>query len=297
MRPRHSCPAKAHRLPWQFTSRLDGFRVWCLTCRHFKQMSGHVKNNPFRILVVDDDSAAQYLLQRFMRDLPHPPDLFFVKNGVEALDFLHRRGAYQEAPCPNLILLDLNMPRLGGLETLAAIKSDPALRVVPVIMLSSSDEPGDIQKSYEAHANGYVQKPANAAQTGTFVQSLASFWVEFALLPVCERASGQAIAYSRWEEKSPAIKIGEITKVPRTRTSNCSEHNRLLDAFGQTVQELLRLLEQQFRAIVEGDSECNRFDLLIHMANEEKQMAKYAYLRHVESCGCSNIDAFDKTRT
>jgi hypothetical protein len=71
------------------------------------------------------------------------------------------------------------------------------------------------------------------------------------------------------------------------RTSGCEEHDSLLDAFGAAVQEVLKLHEQQFLAIVDGDNECNRFDLLIHMANEKKQAAKYAYIRHVESHGCS----------
>ena len=71
------------------------------------------------------------------------------------------------------------------------------------------------------------------------------------------------------------------------RISGCQEHDRLLDAFGEAVQEVLKLHEQQFLAIVDGDSECNRFDLLIHMANEKKQAAKYAYIRHVEAHGCS----------
>jgi hypothetical protein len=68
----------------------------------------------------------------------------------------------------------------------------------------------------------------------------------------------------------------------------CQEHNRLLDEFGAAVRDLLLLHEQQFLAIVDGDSECSRFDVLIHMANEKKQLAKYAYIRHVEAHGCSN---------
>ena len=71
------------------------------------------------------------------------------------------------------------------------------------------------------------------------------------------------------------------------RTSGCEEHDSLLDAFGVAVHEVLKLHEQQFLAIVDGDNECNRFDLLIHMANEKKHAAKYAYIRHVESHGCS----------
>jgi hypothetical protein len=71
-----------------------------------------------------------------------------------------------------------------------------------------------------------------------------------------------------------------------SRNCGCEEHNRLLDEFGIAVQELLELHQQQYRAIVEGETECQRFDLLIHVANEKKQNAKYAYLRHVESHGC-----------
>jgi hypothetical protein len=71
-----------------------------------------------------------------------------------------------------------------------------------------------------------------------------------------------------------------------SRSCGCEEHNRLLDEFGVAVQELLELHQQQYRAIVDGESECQRFDLLIHVANEKKQTAKYVYLRHVESHGC-----------
>jgi len=74
-----------------------------------------------------------------------------------------------------------------------------------------------------------------------------------------------------------------------SRSAGCQEHNRLLDAFGDAVQELIRLHEQQFQAILDGDSECQRFDVLIHMANEKKQLAKYAYVRHVEDHGCSKF--------
>jgi hypothetical protein len=79
------------------------------------------------------------------------------------------------------------------------------------------------------------------------------------------------------------------------RRSGCQEHDRLLDAFGVAVRELLQLHEHQFQAIVDDDTDCTRFDLLIHMANEKKQHAKYAYLRHVVSHGCSKHDDFEQT--
>jgi hypothetical protein len=82
-----------------------------------------------------------------------------------------------------------------------------------------------------------------------------------------------------------------------SRKSGCEEHDQLLVEFGAAVRELLDLHQQQFLAIIEGDSECSRFDLLIHMANERKQLAKYAYLRHVDAHGCANHDAAKQTRT
>ncbi|HEY1756767.1 MAG TPA: hypothetical protein VGG72_15435 [Bryobacteraceae bacterium] len=90
------------------------------------------------------------------------------------------------------------------------------------------------------------------------------------------------------------MRIDDLSeKSPETvsRKSGCEEHDRLLIEFGVAVQALLELHEQQFLAVVEGDSECSRFDVLIHMANERKQLAKYAYLRHVDAHGCSNHDA------
>jgi len=249
-----------------------------------------------------------------MNNLQRQHELFIVRDGLEALDFLHRRGAYSGMARPNLILLDVHMPRLSGLETVAAIKADPELRLIPVIMLSTSNQPEDVRRSYEAYANGYVQKPTDLAASVKLVQAVEAFWIDFALpAPSAsqnrkdfarldsavprEGHTGPAIAKDQTEARSRAMIQDETPAktVTPIRTSGCIEHNRLLDAFGAAVQELLRLHEQQFRAIVEGDSECNRFDLLIHMANEQKQAAKYAYLRHVESHGCSNTNVPDKT--
>src|ERR1700733_9323059 len=95
----------------------------------------------FRVLVVDDDQAGSFLLQGVMQNLQLQHELYFTRDGLEALDLLHRRGDYAGSPRPHLILLNMNMPHLGGLETLSAIKSDPELRVIPVIMLSSANPP------------------------------------------------------------------------------------------------------------------------------------------------------------
>jgi chemotaxis family two-component system response regulator Rcp1 len=241
----------------------------------------------FRILVVDDDPAAAYLLRKLMKNLQCPHELYAVKDGLEALEFLRRRGIHNNIARPNLILLDFHMPRMSGLETLAAIKSDPELRFIPVIMLSTSNRPEDVRRSYEAHANSYVQKPTDLERSIKLIQAVEAFWIEFAIAAPFPEQFGPAIAPLPDEARSRAI----------TKSScDCLVHERLLNAFGAAVHELLQLHEQQFRAIVEGDTECNRFDLLIHMANEQKQSAKYAYLRHVESHGCSNTDAVNKIR-
>jgi two-component system response regulator len=277
----------------------------------------------FRILLVDDDPVAAYLTRKVMENLQGPHELHSVIDGVEALDFLHRRGVHESARLPNLILLDVHMPRLNGLQTLAAIKNDSELCVIPVIMLSAGGSPEDVRRSYAAHANCYVQKPMDLERCVKFIQAIEAFWMDFALLASSEEEtrehlqvkdskrktstagiggdrSGPAIAQGSGEARSRAMSTDATSgrePAPRVRSSGCEEHNRLLDAFGAAVHELLQLHKQQFLAVVERDTECNRFDLLIHVANEQKQLAKYAYLRHVESHGCSNTDALNQTRT
>jgi two-component system, chemotaxis family, response regulator Rcp1 len=278
----------------------------------------------FRILVVDDNPAAAHLLQELMKYLQRPHEVHFARDGVEALDFLHCRGEYRDAQRPNLILLDMNMPRLSGLETLSAIKYDPDLCVIPVIMLSSTNSPQEVRRSYQAHANCYVQKPVDLERSVKLVQAVEAFWMDFALLPSCEgrpdnlqgrdfkgehpvwyaqriaeASSGPKIAAELREVSSRAMRrVDSPDKETATpsRSSGCEEHNRLLDEFGGAVREILKLHEEQFLAIVEGDPDCHRFDLLIHMANEKKQLAKYGYLRHVEAHGCTNTNALNQTR-
>jgi len=279
--------------------------------------------NTFNILVVDDDPTGESLLRELTKNLQHRHELHFVWDGVLALDFLHRRGAYENAPRPHLILLDVNLPRLGGVETLSAIKSDPDLCVIPVMMLSTSSSAEDVRKSYQARANCYVEKPTDLARSIRLVQAIEAFWMEFVLAPGEERElgsralresktvqprraiapgdlrSGPSIASTPAETKSRAVSPDESPGESATgpRRAGCGEHNRLLDQFAAAVREVIDLHEQQFLAILEGDSECHRFDLLIHMANEKKQSAKYAYLRHVEAHGCSNTDAVKHART
>ncbi len=140
----------------------------------------------FRLLVVDDNHADRELLKILLKRVDRPHEVYFATDGMDALDFLHCRGPYFDAPRPNLLLLDLNMPRMNGLDLLKRLKADPEFRVIPVVMFSSSASAGDIRKAYEAHANCYVQKPANLDRAHQLIQALEAFWMDVAILPPCE---------------------------------------------------------------------------------------------------------------
>ncbi len=301
----------------RFEEQLDQRTVRVLTSHLMRESPGFSPvlkpSGTFRVLVIDDDRAAAHLLQELMKKLQRVYKVYSVSDGMEALDFLHCRGAYLDAPRPHLILLDINMPRLGGLETLAAIKGDPELCPIPVIMLSTSVALRDVTKSYQAHANCYVQKPPDLTRYVKLVQAIEDFWVEFAVLRAWDEQSpekrqpsdskrddlpqsgqkriGPMIASESVEARSRAMGSDDsrrnTTEATPSGSNGCEEHNHLLDLFGVAIQELLKLHEEQYQAIIEGDNESERFDLLIHVAGEKKQLAKYAYVRHVETHGCS----------
>jgi len=261
----------------------------------------------FRVLIVDDDPAVSHLLRGLMQDVRHAHELHFAGDGVEALDYLHGRGDHAGAPRPHLILLDVNLPRLGGLETLSAIKTDPRLSAIPVIMLSTSSAPHDVRDSYLLHASCYVEKPAGLERSVKLVKAIEAFWMDFACLSGSESyqdldSQGENSApFAREGGSGPTIANGSVevrsqarmsmdnsgSKKTAARNMGCEEHARLLDEFGVAVRELLELHQQQFQAISSGEDGSERFDILIHMANEKKQLAKYTYLRHLDQHGCS----------
>ncbi|HEX4229638.1 MAG TPA: response regulator [Bryobacteraceae bacterium] len=254
-----------------------------------KAVVGAVKKaKAFRFLVVDDSPADVIAIREALKDVGRCWEVDWVQDGSAALEFLYRRGVYENAARPDLILMDINMPRVTGLEVLSAIKNDPELRVIPAIIFSSSTAPSDVRWSYQAHANSYLQKPTSLEKLTRLVRAIEAFWMDLAVPPPVDGHSGRPIAHKKREAISqdgePAVAKGTST----SGSSECEEHRGLLDAFGAAVRELLKLHEDQFMAIAEGDGESNRFDLLIHMANEKKQLAKYAYLRHVELHNCAN---------
>jgi len=148
-----------------------------------------MRNNP-TILVVDDDPADQFLVQEAMRTANLHYDLRLVSDGDEAIEYLYHRGRYAEsrkAPRPDLILLDLNMPRLNGRQVARAIKSDPNFRAIPIVVLTTSRLDQDVEELYQTGVNSYIQKPANFDEFTEALRDLSSYWLGRATLPAGHR--------------------------------------------------------------------------------------------------------------
>jgi two-component system, chemotaxis family, response regulator Rcp1 len=138
---------------------------------------------PIEILLVEDNPGDADLAREAMENSKIRNTLSVVGDGVEALDFLHHRGKYAEAPRPDLILLDLNLPKKNGREVLAEIKSHENLKRIPVVILTASRDEEDILKSYNLHANCYITKPIDLHQFVRVVQAIEDFWLTIVKLP------------------------------------------------------------------------------------------------------------------
>ena len=138
---------------------------------------------PIEILLVEDSPADVDLTREALEDAKVRNNLNVVNDGVEALAFLRREGGYAEAPRPDLILLDLNLPKKDGREVLAEIKADPILRRIPVVILTTSAAEQDILKSYDLHANCYISKPVDLDAFVEVVRSIEGFWLAIVRLP------------------------------------------------------------------------------------------------------------------
>ena len=140
-------------------------------------------NQCLEILLVEDDPGDIKLTQKALLKSKLSVDLSVVTKGEEALAFLRREGGYTDAPLPNLILLDLNLPGLSGQEVLQEIKNDKNLKFIPVVILTTSNSDKDILKSYNLGANCYVRKPVDLHEFIKIVQSIESFWFTVVKLP------------------------------------------------------------------------------------------------------------------
>ena len=136
-----------------------------------------------RILLVEDNPADVGLVEEAFHDGRLQYDIDVVTDGEAALDFLRRRGSFPNAASPDLILLDLNLPRKDGREVLAEVKEDQVLREIPVIVLTTSDDEADVHRAYGLHANCYLTKPVDFDDFMRKVRSIEDFWLTFVRLP------------------------------------------------------------------------------------------------------------------
>jgi two-component system, chemotaxis family, response regulator Rcp1 len=141
-------------------------------------------NRTVRILVAEDNEDHRFLITRALQGI-EGIDLLVeaVRDGAEALDYLYQRGGYEDRPRPHLILLDLKMPKVQGLEVLDVLKNDPSLRSIPIAVLTSSDRQQDIDASYQAGTNAYLQKRPMFGDLREKLQAMGEFWTNVALLP------------------------------------------------------------------------------------------------------------------
>jgi CheY-like chemotaxis protein len=135
------------------------------------------------VLLVDDDPGDVLMIEEALESIGAPRNVHVVNDGEEAVAFLRRTGAFEDAPRPDVILLDLNMPRMDGRQVLAEIKNDPELRSIPIVVLTTSQAPSDILSSYSLHANAYVTKPMNLDGLTEVVRRIDHFYAKIAALP------------------------------------------------------------------------------------------------------------------
>lgn len=146
-------------------------------------MSDDRLGRPADFLLVEDNPGDVRLTQEALKSHKVQNNLHVVSDGEAAMAFLRRQGKYASAPRPDIILLDLNLPKKDGREVLAEIKTDPSLKTIPVVIITSSEAEQDVIKSYNLNANCYVTKPVNLDQFIKVVQSINDFWLTIVKLP------------------------------------------------------------------------------------------------------------------
>jgi CheY-like chemotaxis protein len=146
-------------------------------------MPNVTRAEPIEILLVEDDPGDAKRTIEALKDGRLRNRITHVKDGLEAMNYLWREGEYADAPRPDLILLDLHMPRMNGQEVLAEVKEDPDLRRIPVVMMTASAQEKDIMAAYNQHVNSYVVKPVDIEQFIAAVRSIEHFWFTIVKLP------------------------------------------------------------------------------------------------------------------
>ena len=139
--------------------------------------------SPIEILLVEDNPGDERLTREALKEGKVYHKLHWAKDGVEAMDFLQRRGKHKDAPRPDIILLDLNLPKKDGREVLQEIKNDNQLKRIPVVILTTSKAEEDVMRTYNLHANCYVTKPVDLEKFIVVVKSIDTFWLSVVTLP------------------------------------------------------------------------------------------------------------------
>jgi len=145
---------------------------------------------PFHLLLVEDEQADAELFTELLHEISEGILVHHVPNGLVALNFVTLQGEYALAPFPHLIVLDLNMPVMSGHEFLKRAKNDDRARTIPVLVLSTSDNPDDIQKSHHEYASGYVVKPGNFSEYRNLLNVIEGYWRGAVRLPTLEQVGG-----------------------------------------------------------------------------------------------------------
>ncbi len=154
-------------------------------------MTPITSGRPIEILLADDSATDVMLAEEALEHAKVRNHLHVVKDGVEALAFLRQEGRYAGSPRPDLILLDLNMPRKDGREVLSEVKADESLRAIPVVVLTTSEAQEDVLSSYGLHANCYITKPVDFEQFANVVRAIDQFWFTVVTLPTGDSTGGQ----------------------------------------------------------------------------------------------------------
>ena len=148
------------------------------------------ETHPIEILLVEDSPSDTDLTVEALKDFKVRNHVSIVEDGVLAMQFLRRQGPYAQAPRPDLIMLDLNLPRKDGREVLAEIKADDSLKTIPIVVLTTSRAEQDILRAYQLSANCYINKPVDFNQFLEVVRSIESFWLFVVTLPPAPKAGG-----------------------------------------------------------------------------------------------------------
>lgn len=147
-------------------------------------MTNPIGQRPTEILLVEDNEGDIVLTIELLESGPHPVRVQVARDGEEAMQYLNREGAHENSTRPDLVLLDLNLPRMHGIEVLERLKQNDELASIPVVIFSSSDAEADVNSCYHRHANCYIAKPSDLDAYDDALNQLMAFWLETARLPI-----------------------------------------------------------------------------------------------------------------